>query len=214
MLVTLAEAKSALGIPLTDTSVDVQLTRIITACSVFVAAFTRHRFEVPIRRTEYRYSCGETELILDGHIDESVDANSNPSEIFDPALSLTVETRPHQGQVGDWTLLIPFTDYERRGDRVLYLGAWGFWPDRTDVRFTYDDGYLVPPADLVQAVIEMVINQYAIEKAVAAGGVGITAEKLGDFSYNRDLHAIGAGGYNTLSDMSKLTLLHYKRAIA
>ncbi len=215
MLVPLSVVKSVLRIPMTDTTMDAQLLRLILAASSWVGKFTHHNFGTPTRRVEYHEGYGQCEIVLDGHLDDSDEANINPSETLDPLFSLKIDSRPWQGTPADWTSLVEGTDWERRDDTIRYLGAWGVWPFGTEFRFTYLDGYLVAPADLQQVVIELVINQYAVEKAISqTGGAGVTAEKLGDFSYSRDLHAIGAGGYNALSDLSRQTLMHYKRMIA
>lgn len=213
MIMTLEDVKVALGIAPNDSTSDVQLMRLIASATKTIEGMTLQRFSAPIMRTEYRPGPTESDvLILAGHIDDSAEAD-NPSEALDPSFSLTIASRPLPRSTTDWTDLVEGTDWERREDSIFALGGWGVWDCTVEYRLTYLDGYVVVPADIQSVLLELVMNQRAVEARVNSGTAGITSESLGEYRYSVNYNAVGAGGMTTLSTLSRQTLMSYKRLL-
>jgi hypothetical protein len=214
MIVSLEELKRVLGLDLEDTSEDDNLTRIIQAKTVWVQGETRRRFDTPILTTEYHEGSGEQELILFGHVDDSVAAD-NPSESLDPTTSVKVWRRPLMERFREWEPLIEGDDWERREQTLIMLRGWNVWERVDEFKVEYRDGYVVAPEDIKEVILEMAMNQYFGDVETSSGMAGITSEKIGDYSYSA-----GSGGssslvgMNSLTDNSTKTLQRYKRKFA
>lgn len=183
MIVSLDELKRVLGITLSDTAEDDNLTRLILAATEWVQGQTHRRFDVPISVTEYKTGHGKRTLYLAGHIDDSVAAD-NPSETLDPTTSVRVYRRPVSEPFRTWEELIEGEDWERRDDSLVFLRAWSVWPCEDELKLVYLDGYAQAPEDVKALVLELAMNQYRVDAEASAGTAGITSESLGDFSYS------------------------------
>jgi gp6-like head-tail connector protein len=203
MIVSLDEIKRVLGITLSDTTEDDNLTRLILAATEWVQGQTHRRFDTPILTTEYKSGHGHRILYLAGHIDDSAAAD-NPSETLDPTSSVHVYRRPILEGFRDWEELIEGEDWERREDALVFIRAWQVWPLEDELKITYMDGYAQAPEDVKALILELAMNQYLLDAESSSGSAGITSESLGDFSYSVGTSAAGsttisASGMRTLN---------------
>jgi len=213
MIVSLEELKRVLGIDLTNTDEDANLTRLIQAKTTWVEGETRRRFDTPISRTEYHSGTDESFLYLEGYVDDSIEAD-NPSELLDPTTSVQVAYRSRVWPSAVWEDLIEGTDWERRSSRTLVaLSPGGVWSRCDEFRIVYLDGYANAPEDIKELVIELAIGQYWLDVQASQGATGITSETLGDYSYSTDLAAIVAG-MGSVSENGSKTIQRYKRKFA
>jgi hypothetical protein len=209
MIVSLDELKRVIGIALTDTSEDDNLTRLITAKTVAVQGMTHRRFDSPELTTEYQQGPGTDTLFLAGYVDDSAD--DNPSETTDFTV-VHVWRRPIAEKFRDWEELVEGEDWERRGSTLLFLRAWGRWERHDEFKITYFDGFVDAPEDIKEVIIEMALNQYMLDVSTSAGEQGLSSETLGDFSWSKDLSAVSTGT-GALSDVSTKTIKRYKRQL-
>lgn len=210
MIVSLDELKRVLGIDLDDASEDPNLTRIILAKTAWVHGETRRYFDTPTPRTEYHTGHGEAELYLNGHVDDSVDAD-NPSESLDPTTAVKVFRKPRGGRWREWEQLTEHDDWERRNDVLYSTHTLGVWCIEDEFKIEYMDGYAQAPEDIKEVILELAMNQYFGDVETSSGTAGITSEKLGDYSYNVGASAVGA---SLLTDNSSKTLGRWKRRFA
>jgi len=207
---TLGLLKQSLGI--TDASKDAQLTQAIQSAIDYVEGRTKRYFDEPKSRTDYRNWNGDWQMVLDGHIDDSLDANINPSEQFDPTTSLVISQRPlGVGAPADWTALVEGTDYERHDDYIQFLMP-PVWPSPLQLRFVYLDGYASAPEDIKDVIVEVATDRFIQRELSASRTAGVTGEKLGDFSYSKNLTVAGTGA-GVMSDRSKQTINRYRRQL-
>jgi hypothetical protein len=132
---------------------------------------------------------------------------------LDPTHSLRIAKR-ELADPTTWDDLDETTDWERRGPRtIMFLGArfvtFGEW----EYRFSYLDGYANAPEDIRSVIIEVASGQYLRDLAQADGTIGVKSERLGDFSYDKDLNAAGSTN-GTLSQESKDVINMYRRLLA
>jgi len=208
MIVSLDELKRVLGLELTDTSEDDNLTRLINAKTTWVEGKTHRRFDTPIPHSQYENGGNEV-IYLDWHVDDSVAAD-NPSEALDPTTSVRVFRRARWEKFREWEELIEGEDWERRDQAIYFLRAWQVWPIEDEIRIDYLGGYAAAPEDIKEVIIEMAMNQYMADADTSSGTSGLSSEKLGDYSYS-----VGSGGaveaVGTLSNNATATLARYTR---
>ncbi len=212
-MVPIDSLKIALGIDLSDTSQDEHLAQLIEYAATVVEGETHCRFGLPAERVEYQQSIpAEGPIYLRGHIDDSAEANTETSDIT-PSTSLLVARRMRY-TTDPWELLTEGADWERRGDTVEFLTAMSWWWGcLNEFRLSYLDGYVDAPADIKQLIVEIASNQYWIDANMAGGSAGIKSEKLGDYSYDKDLTVQGSGGAMNYSAFGKRTIGRYKRMV-
>lgn len=212
MIVSVDELKRVLGIDLTDPSENDNLTRLIQAKTTWVQGETRRRFDTPILRVEYHSGHGEEVIYLQGHVDDSVEAD-NPSESLDPTTSVKVWRRARMEKFRDWEELVEGDDWERREDALYFKRTWQVWPWEDEFKIQYMDGYAVAPDDIKEVILELAMNQYIMDVNTSSGAAGVKSESLGDFSYSIDLASVAAGTGDISQNASK-TLNRYKRRFA
>lgn len=195
-IVALDTLKRALGIDLEDTSQDTALTELEAGIAEWVEGQTKRRFSTPLSTVEYQYGSGARDLFLRGHL-----------EVGEEEPVILVEQRFRDGE---WEV---FEDFEFRDGVLVRTDGW-VWPRSAEYRITYLNGYTVAPSDIQALVIEMVAGQYGADAAAAAGELGVTSEKIGDYSYTLGETAIaGATGGGVISDTGKGTLNRWKRLL-
>ena len=186
MLVTLEEMKAVLEIEEGDTSQDARLTRLILGASAWVEKTTNRYFGQPQAKIEVRQGSGTMWLYLLGHIDGPF--LNNPS-VVEPGDELRVWSRMRGLE---WTELTEGDDWEREGDKLLRLGGWSSWSRWEQFMLEYLDGYLEVPDDIKALIIEMVTGAYNAEANQISALVGVTGEKIGDYSYTLNPAAVAA----------------------
>lgn len=194
MIVQLAALKLALGIDEDDTSQDALLTALETRLATWVQEQTHRVFTTPAERVEYRSGSGARELYITGHLDVATPTDDD----------ILIEERPLYGG-GDWTTLVLDEDYEvRNTGAILRADGWP-WSRDMEYRITYEDGYTSAPQDVQELVIELVQAT-----STALSDDGVTAENIGDYSYQ-----IGGSGTSAyLTDTGFATLKRWKRIFA
>lgn len=203
MIVSLAELKAVLGIPLDDASQDDYLTRLILAKTAWVEGYTQRRFDTPIAHTQIEQGIGEAELYLEWHL-------------ADPD-SLTIYRRPILERFREWELLVEGEDWEINeadDDIIFFLRAWQVWPLEDEMKLTYQGGYDEPPEDIKEVILSMASNQYLFEADSASETAGLTSEKIGDYNYSlgsSSSTSTGAIGSDVVGDTAMMTLNRYKR---
>ena len=95
------------------------------------------------------------------------------------------------------------TEFATRG-RLLTRLEGKQWGRRYDYEITYTAGYHILPADVEQAVFDLVRWKFEAQKAAP----GMTSEKLGDYSYSRG-EVDGSGA--SWVPAHDVTILAYKR---
>lgn len=188
MIVSLAEVKEALDIPPEDTSEDARLTRLILGASAWVEKTTHRYFGTPVLRTEIHQGAGTRELFIYGHIDGAEE--NDPSETNE----LGDVTHIWSRMMGDdsWTELLEMTDWERLKDKFFRLPYPFVWLSYEQYKVQYMDGWESAPDDIKALIIEMVTGQFSSETNVASGLVGVTSEKIGDYSYTLNPNVVAA----------------------
>jgi hypothetical protein len=202
MIVSLELLKPALGIDLTDTDQDARLTELEGRMVEWVEGQTKHRFQEPLARIEYKSGADRAQLYLSGHIEASTGEHPEFSVV-------TVDERV---QFGDWELVDP-ADYERRENMLLRIDG-SPWMRAAEYRISYMDGYSVAPGDIQALVQELIVGQYVAETASADGSTGIASETLvGVYSYsiNSATRSASVPGGGSLSEIGKKTLGRYRR---
>lgn len=195
-IVALDTLKRALGLDLEDTTEDTALEELEGRIADWVEGQTKRRFSTPVSNVEYQYGSGFRDLFLRGHL-----------EVGEEEPSITVEQRFRDGE---WE---EFEDFELRDDRLVRTDGW-VWPRSAEYRITYLNGFTTAPSDIQALVIEMAAGQYGADAASAAGEVGVTSEKIGDYSYTLGETAVaGATGGGVLSDTGFATLNRWKRLL-
>lgn len=211
MIVSLAEVKAALEIPEDDTSADVQLTRLILGASAWVQNTTHRYFDTPILRTEVHVGMGTSELFIYGHIDgPEVNDPSDTGELGD------VTRIWSRLPADEWTELLEGVDWERLKDRFYrlpYPFAWLRWEQ---YKIQYMDGWVSAPDDIKALIMDMVTGQSLSESSAVSGLVGITSEKIGDYSYtlNPALVAASASSGFPITTAGWQTINNWKRNFA
>jgi hypothetical protein len=195
-IVALDTLKRALGLDLEDTSEDEALTELEDRVAEWVEGQTKRRFSAPLSTVEYQYGSGTRDLFLKGHLDVGE---------AEPVIAVAVRFPG-----GDWE---EEEDFELREDRLVRTDGW-VWSRGGEYRITYLNGYTLAPSDVQALVIEMVAGQYGADAASAAGELGVTSEKIGDYSYTLGETAVaGATGGGTISDTGFATLNRWKRLL-
>lgn len=165
-LTDLATVKSVLGI--TDASKDGLLTHLINGATDNIESICGRRFKVPA-----------------ADVLESLDG-SNARDLFSKNFPITVFTKLEFKESNNPVSYkeIVAGDFVRDNETGrLNLLTGNFERGVQNYRITYRAGYAVIPADLEQAAISMVIDEFNARKAR-----GVSSESLGAYSvsYSKD----------------------------
>lgn len=207
MIVSVDDLKQVLGIALDDADQDDNLTRLIKAKTAWVEGYTQRRFGTPILHTQIVRVSGEDRIFLEWHLDdENAVAAPNP----DPKTSVVVSRRPILERFRPWEVLVEGEDWERQGQELFFLRAWQTWPCEDEYKIEYLGGYIVPPEDIKEVLLELASNQFLINSEMSSDTGGLTSEKIGDYSYSVGADS-AAVGTSSISPTSMNTLNRYKR---
>lgn len=201
--------KGIIGIDEDDTSQDVKLAELIRFAVAVVQGKTKRYFGQPASRTEYHVGPDRDKFVLEGYIDDSPAANASDDPTLNPSTSLVISRRT-RGSGGDWEDLVEGTDWERRKRQIIALNPFVWWPSCDELRCVYLDGYVDAPDDIDRVIVEIAVSQYMTDLAAGTGTLGVTSEKLGDFSYTLD-SSVSQFDYNVLSSFGRQTLERYRR---
>jgi hypothetical protein len=139
-LTTLAAVKLWLKTPSGDTSSDALLQQLITAYSEFVRSWTNRDFDVR------QYT-----ITRSGNFNSAMRVPQYPIISID---SLGIDGQPVTAQSRFGAQGFRF------GDASIYLDGMSFGVGQGNVTVTYTAGYPVIPADISQAVVELVASQF------------------------------------------------------
>lgn len=148
-LTTLADVKAYLGIPSATVNSDALLTRFIAAGSVWVTSFLNRAPLDPADFVDVYDGNGQDFMLL-RHAPVISVAKVEVCGTVIPAANTTT-----------WPPSSGYT-FDSPGDALATLTLWGtFFPrQRKGVRVSYRAGYATVPADLSQAVTELVGEKY------------------------------------------------------
>jgi len=187
MIVTLQQAKDWLGITVATAAQDAALTGLIVRMQAVIERELDWYFDVARAVTEY----------FDGHERATLFLRQPPVDAED----VVVSTRTGVGYT-DWEELILGTDYEVDQRKLIHASYWPY--GGRNIKAEYQEGFTVPPGDIVQVLLESLEDR--VITAAAAGATD--SETLGDYSYN--LGDVSAADLERAGSWSEV-LNHWRR---
>lgn len=172
-LTTLATVKAWFSPPLTTTTDDALLARLITAASAFLAAWLNRQI-LAASYTQTFNGNGKTALLLPQYPVTAVQSLTIDGQSIPPL------------QVGSSTAAAGYSF----DATTLYLSGTTFTPGRQNVTLTWTAGYTSVPPDIEQACIDLVALRYRERDRIGLASKGMAGETT---SYSqRDLPANAA----------------------
>lgn len=144
MLTSLANAKEFLKVPVSETTDDAILNRILSAADAFVKSYCGRLLEATTLTELHSTIQGQVVLMLDEY----------------PVNSITSLHDDIDRTYGADTL-IAATDYiVDKVEGIIKLDGIYFYAGLQNVQVVYNAGYVTVPADLEQATLELVAQKY------------------------------------------------------
>lgn len=151
-LTSLANVKQWMGIPVTDTANDALLTRMVTACSAFIASWLGRTLE----------STSYTDNFIGWGSARFVPANYPVTAIASVVVNGTA---------------VPAAKVFTSSISLRLLDGYSFL-DGVLCTVTYTAGYAVVPKDIEQACIEMVALRFEDRKRIGITSKGLAGETI------------------------------------
>jgi hypothetical protein len=162
-LTTLANVKEYLSI--TNTTSDSLLSRLITACSTYAATYCSRTFQLTTYN-ESRNGLGGTTLTMKNQPITGVSAVS--------VNGVNIVPRPPLGPGSATGYGFGYT-FDRT--RVMLSGTC-FYQGQQNVAITYAAGYATTPADLEQAIIDWVGDEFKYKDRIGKASEGIEGQTI------------------------------------